>query len=1021
MSALLLHITDIHIKTPKDPILKRAKDIAACTYSSLPSASHIFVVVSGDIAYSGEASQYELATNFFEAIRDSISEETSSPITFIVVPGNHDCDFSLNNSTRNMLVKSIEESENPDIDSSVVKACTSIQVAFFDFREKLEANPEADDDRLWRTSRFEVEGKTLTFECLNISWVSKIREEPGRLYFPIKHYISKQSDDADVRFVVLHHPLNWFNQSIYRSFRKFIRQLANIVISGHEHQGNVGIILDAETEKSTFVEGCVLQGKQDLSDSSFNLVILDLDSSQFASTRYNWTGKRYEASEEGSWSDYHNLPALRKNPFTIANSFQEILDDPGGFFRHPGRVNITLSDLFVYPDLRKVGDTDDRRKDLINSSKLIAPEVTDEGILIEGEEKAGCTSLLYQLYRQYHDRGFVPLLIKGKELRKTTDNEIDAVIRRAVEEQYGKSQVVGFQQLSSSQKLLLLDDFDDGPTKAANARAGLLCTLRKRFGHVVVTVSEIFEMKEMLDGDASRELLSLEHYQIQPFGYTLRSQLIERWFSLGADGTVDEAAFISRCDQAERLVNAVMRRTVIPSIPLYLLTLLQSMEAGRSGDFRESALGYYYQFLLTEAFQECGVKPDKLTEMFQYSSHLAWEFHIQQKRELSDAELREFNTKFSSIWHTVDFLPRIEVLIKARVLRLVGDEYAFRYPYIYYYLKGQYLSNNLSDIQTRNYIIHCCNHLYVREHANTVLFLAHHTNDDFVLNTISEALHRLFVSYTPVDFNGDSTEIAKLIEEAPQLKYSGERPTDHRKRRNAIQDELDDGNDGLVETEEKSSELSLAAQITMLFKTTEILGQVLKNQYAKIPRNRKSDLLTELFNGPLRALNNFYDFFRKNPDSLVAEIEATIQRKGKSKKDDERKSIARKVVASIIQVITFSFVMKAAQGANSDSLLEDVRNVVNKNDNLAFKLIELCILLDSPKPIPKSKLKQLYIESKKDVIAERLLKIMVLHRLYMFKTPEQDIQWLTSELKLDIADQHVIAYGSETKKMRRLK
>ena len=52
--------------------------------------------------------------------------------------------------------------------------------------------------------------------------------------------------------------------------------------------------------------------------------------------------------------------------------------------------------------------------------------------------------------------------------------------------------------------------------------------------------------------------------------------------------------------------------------------------------------------------------------------------------------------------------------------------------------------------------------------------------------------------------------------------------------------------------EMRTEELSLIAQMTMLFKTTEILGQVLKNQYSKIQRIRKSALLEDLFN---RALN----------------------------------------------------------------------------------------------------------------------------------------------------------------------
>ena len=1017
MTAVILHLSDIHIKSPQDPILKRAKNIAACMFSSLPSASRVFIVVSGDIAFSGKASQYALAEKFFAEIRNAILAEAVLPVSFVIVPGNHDCDFDKNNSARKMLIKSIDDSDDPEIDTSVIETCTSIQGDFFAFRDAIENNPDAHGDSLWRTARFQVEGKSFSFECLNVSWVSKLKEEPGRLFFPIDNYKAQKPGSVDVRLVVLHHPLNWFSQTIYKPFRTFLRQSANIIISGHEHQANVGIVHDAESKKSAFVEGCVLQGEKDLSDSAFNVVILDIEVGQFASTRYVWAGDMYKPTEDGSWADYHDLPAKRTNPFPIAESFLERLDDPGAFFKHPGQTNITLSDIFVYPDLRKVGNGEDKRRSFINSKRLLSPEVTADGALVEGDEKAGCTSLLFDLYRQYHGRGFVPVLINGKELRRTSDAEIHSAIRHAVEVQYGKAHVDAFSQLPASQKLLLIDNFDESSMKAADARADLLCALKKRFGHMVVTTGAMFEMREMLDGDASRQLLALQHYQLQPFGYQLRSQLIERWFSLGADGTVDEARFIAQCDQAERLMDVVMAKTVVPSHPLYLLTLLQSMEAGRSGDFKESALGYYYQYLLTEAFQLSGVKPNKLTEIFQYSAHLAWEFHLHKKSELTKEELREFNDRFSKHWVTVEFSRYLDILLAARVLCRSGDDYKFRYPYIYYYLKGHYLSENLSDLDIRAYIGHCTEHLYVRDHANTVLFLAHHSNDEFVLNSISSALHGLFRTHAPVTFEGDTTGIKQLIEDAPKLIYSGESPIEHRKRRNELQDQLDDGHDGLSESEESSPELSLIAQMTMLFKTTEILGQVLKNQYAKITRSRKVDLLEDLFNGPLRAIRDFYSYLEKNPDALVAEIDVALLRKGKIDNDEDRKAIARRVVASLVQIITFAFILRAAQSANSDSLSEDVREVVKKNPTLAFKLIELNIILDSPKAIPRQKLKHLHKDVEKDLVAARLLQIMVLNRLYMFKTSEQDMQWLNGELKIDLGIQHAITYQEKSRRL----
>jgi hypothetical protein len=55
--------------------------------------------------------------------------------------------------------------------------------------------------------------------------------------------------------------------------------------------------------------------------------------------------------------------------------------------------------------------------------------------------------------------------------------------------------------------------------------------------------------------------------------------------------------------------------------------LLQTIEDRRSGEFKQGPLGYYYQFMLAQAFQIAGVMPESLTELFQYFCQLAWYFH----------------------------------------------------------------------------------------------------------------------------------------------------------------------------------------------------------------------------------------------------------------------------------------------------------------------------------------------------------------------------------------------------------
>jgi len=265
------------------------------------------------------------------------------------------------------------------------------------------------------------------------------------------------------------------------------------------------------------------------------------------------------------------------------------------------------------------------------------------------------------------------------------------------------------------------------------------------------------------------------------------------------------------------------------------------------------------------------------------------------------------------------------------------------------------------------------------------------------------------------------TAIAAVIENAPKLKYSGEKPEAHRTRVSTIKDEIDDGSDGLAEKEEGGKSLSLLAQLTILGKTVDILGQILKNQYARIERTRKVDLITELFSGPLRSLRSFHDFFERTPDYLVAEIDSALEKRANLKDSERRKALARKIVATIVQVISFSFIHRAGASVSGEVLSADVHEAVKRNGTLAFRLIESGLLLDSPTPVPRDILTKLKEDAETDPVALRVLHLQVLQHLYMFRTSEEDKQWLSSErgIELDLKFQHAIEL--KTTKTKRLK
>jgi UDP-2,3-diacylglucosamine pyrophosphatase LpxH len=1011
MKLVMVHLSDIHIDEQyKNTVLSKAAEISRATYQYLPGATRVVLLVSGDVAYSGLREQYGLAEEFFAEVAADLRRESGVEVSLFVVPGNHDCDFGSESQSRTNNVQLLQSKGVEGIDDSVISACTVIQKEFFAFQASVESADADHSDQLWHELRISDGECSVVLEGMNISWVSKIREDPGRMLFPFERYVNRKRDPKDVHVLVMHHPINWFNQNIYASYRRFLRSRATMVISGHEHISSVTEIDDVDAGPSVAIEGHVLQEhKGNLSGTGFNVIEIDTSDRKYQVHRLEYRSGGYVPRDEAAWHDYRPLPEKVDSVGALRKEFLDRVLDAGAYLVAPGRDQITLPDIYVYPDMLAAKQLASNVRQLSNSSIFQNLDELKCGVLISGDERSGRTSLLYQLYLFHHARGKFPVLVDGSKISSAHGNDIDQLVRRAVAAQYEKAAADKFAQHSRFDKVLFVDNFDYSPIKDKATRAAALNALKQRFEHAIVTVSSSFEMEEALGSEDDERLKDLRHFHLQAFGSVKRGQLINRWLSLGAGPSIDEGEAVAKYHEAERLLNSVMDSSLIPHSPLYLLTALHSVRAGKSAELENSALGHYYLVLLATALQEAGVRSEKLDDYIQYCTYLAWRYHEKGSRLLSRNELREFNEEFSRDWMTVEFEKFLSILLAARVLTQVGEDFEFRYPYIYFYLKGRYLSRHLDDDAIKQYVADCCDHLYVRENANTILFLAHHASNNAVVEQVSRVLDKLFDEVDPVRFEKDVDGINAFIFESPkQIFDSSHSPKDHREKI-AEDEDRRPHSDGLREQKEEGDAISLQSRLIMLSKTTEILGQIMKAQYARIPRSKKRELVGAIFDGNMRALGGFFNYMVANSERLFARVRASMVKRRKDASSGE--AAARRMVSDLIELIAFGLVASAAGNATSADLREDVESFVQSKGVLANRIIELASLLDSASDFPRRKLAAIHEDTKGNPLAARVVQDLVFNRLYMFKTSQSDMRWLHEELGIPIKFQQNVSYA----------
>lgn len=995
----IAHFSDIHIHNELDPILARYDSIGAAIASTLASSEALVIIVTGDIAFSGGAGQYELALTFFKRIEQRIRRDFSHPIKWVLVPGNHDCDFSQPQDLRNLVLKQIAENPEKHLSSQLVDTCIRVQDNFFAFLQELTEHAVEPSSRLRFSEAIEISGVNIVFDCLNMAWVSQLSED--KVTFPAD-IIPTSRDIESCVVTVLHHPFNWLHPSAYREFRRRVRGNSDFVFSGHEHQWNVLETDGRESGRCVQFEGDVLQ--DDRSDASgFTIVALDVREQRYRTQSYQWSGANYARQELGSWAEFRRFELVSPSgAWVISKAFGKDLSDLGVALRVGGRADIALEDLFVFPDLEASPEDGDEAT-TVQGDALIQAAVSKHGFVLQGDERSGRTSLLKHLYRRMFERNIVPLLVPAHRLTRATDDEIESLLDRLVEQQYGRS-ADQYLQLPLSERALLVDDFDEVPIRSEKARQQLLSRLRSRCGILVLSVSDVFDATYLSDErDTKSSYEDLPKYRVLPFGHLSRAKLIRRWVTLDADEFLSSEDRIRRFDEAVKYVNFVMQWNVVPCYPIYLLTLLQAQKTTSPDSFKDSGLGYYYQFLISDAMLGAGVAREKLTDVMQYCTQLAWWFNELGRSYSSMDELERFNDTFTEQWIRLDYKAIFSILVKSRIVKISGSVIEFRYSYIHYFFIAKYLSENFDSEEVRKFVSVAAEQLYVRSKANILVFLTHFSNRPEVIAGIVNTLNAQFEDLPIAQFALREESVEDLLRQLPNVVYGGGNPEENREEEARQRDELTgDMSDGFAEQPESEDVLSLPARMTVVFKSVEILGQILRTQASRLQRPRREALVRDMLNGPLRSLEMFYSALREGPDVLVADFESRLAEDGGAQTSDDRRALAQRVVGALVLAVTFAFIRKAAEAVGAEAIEDDLRVVAHADGNIGYKLVRIAAILDGQRPLPRVEIEEIRRASAGSLIVDRVLQVLVVYHMYMFKTSYQDIRWARDVL--DIPD-----------------
>jgi len=296
-----LHLSDLHLRSgdqydQRVALSSLLRDLVEIVEQGRQEFDVIFV--TGDVAYSGRADEYEVATKFFI----DLSSATSVPMDRIFcVPGNHDVDRS---RLTPFLVESARSLASREIVSQVIGNAVERnlfigrQRPFYNFlKATFPWAKTVESSDLSYTHILEIKNKKLAVVGLNSAWVSGSDGDRGRLIVgerQVREALEKTAR-ADFVFGLLHHPFSWLSEFDALDVSPLLNSRCDFLLNGHVHEMGVVNMVTPGSEVFHLAAGATYQGRREL--LSYNFVQLDP-----AGGVAHVTMRRYSDHDGGFWA-----------------------------------------------------------------------------------------------------------------------------------------------------------------------------------------------------------------------------------------------------------------------------------------------------------------------------------------------------------------------------------------------------------------------------------------------------------------------------------------------------------------------------------------------------------------------------------------------------------------------------------------------------------------------------------------------------------------------------------------------
>ncbi len=300
-----LHISDFHFRADVDTFSQEQ----ACQ-ALLESVKQVvgngqrltFAVVTGDIAFSGQRSEYEEARTFLAELAATADIGASA---FYFVPGNHDVDRTVNELAYEGGRSKITSPERVDhyLSEDRIIPLLQRQSEFWSFVDDFTLGQERDalPSGLGYVSNVAAASLNICILGLNSAWLSGSENEDRKLVIGERQVIdaiaAARATEPHFMVAIAHHPLSWLSEWDEQICGTLLLPTVDLFLRGHLHSNSVSLTSSPQHPCIEVAAGSSHATR--FYDNAYNIVSIDPSAGSLTVQGYRYTPSdaRFDASE----------------------------------------------------------------------------------------------------------------------------------------------------------------------------------------------------------------------------------------------------------------------------------------------------------------------------------------------------------------------------------------------------------------------------------------------------------------------------------------------------------------------------------------------------------------------------------------------------------------------------------------------------------------------------------------------------------------------------------------------------